>query len=450
MFRPFRHFLCALLPALCPLAAADGTPAAEASVPLYLDIAHEQEAETYKAQAEAQDARGLRLYGEYLVERQDATGWGYLVKAAAAGEPRALFLMAERHYGGLGGTPRHAATALDCLQRSAQAGYAPAHEMLARAYWDADPAWGVTAFDAARAMEHLRQAIRLYEPGTLTDACRETLRRQMLQRLRDVLQFMEELQPGAPGAKQLPEGCLPTYTALLASRFRSDTAEGLRARLHYIQQEVETYTGSYHIHRLARLDLGKVRISINKTEGGVLAFMRPMVSKKHFSFSITANPAVMFPSQTPDRWHERYGQILQHEMQLMNTLAHELFHGYLCSRYPALWRKASQHASLIAYEGHATNAAYAFTRHWYFRGKGDNLSSTTYTLLFESPLYTYYFQRFRTLFMTPEGDIDWDKLDLYEQRLQQSEAPVHTRTQVAEGAEYFRPLYFGRAFYGYM
>ncbi len=441
--------IVALLVSLCPLVAEE--PATNTPPPLYLDIAEEGQLDTYRQMAEANEARGLRLYGEYLMEHQDASGWQYLQQAADAGEPRALFLLAERHHGGLAGVERNAQLAHDCLQRAAQAGYAPAHEMLARAWWDADPSWGVTGYDFPKARTHLEQAIALYNACTLADADRETLRRQMVERLREVLLLMVLVDPShAIDWEPLPNGCLPSYTALLTSRFRPDTEDGLRARLYYIQHEVETYTGTYLIDKLARLDLAKVRISIEETPGGVLAFMRPMISRDHFSFSITANPSKMSPSQTVYNTQERYAHIVEHEMRLMNTLAHELFHGYLSSRYPALGNRASRNASLTTYEGHATNAAYAFTMHWYFRGNDANLSPTTYTLLFEGQLYTYYFQRFRTAFMTPEGNVSWDKLDLYEQRLQRSDEPVRTRSQVAEGEEFFRPRYFGRAFYGYM
>ncbi len=452
-FQRHLSLLYGLVLGLAPLAAEE-QPAATpplAPPPLFLDIAEEGQAETYRLRAKAGDARGLRQYGEYLIEHQDCTGWSHLEKAAEAGEARALFLLAERHHGGLGGAPRNAEAAFSCLLRSAQGGYAPAHEMLARAWWDADSSWGATGFDFPKAREHLLQAISLYNATALEDADLEILRRQMVERLNEVLHLMVQLNPHyAIDWERLPEDCLPNYTALLASRFRPDTEDGLRARLYYIQRELETYTGTYLIDKLARIDLAKVRISIDKTYGGTIAFMRPVVSKEHFSFSITANPSKMFPSQTAYDTQERYAHILQHEMHLMNTLAHELFHGYLCSRYPALGRMNSQHASLTAYEGHATNAAYAFTRHWYFRGNEANLSPTTYTFLFEGALYTYYFQRFRTAFMTPEGKVSWDKLDLYEQRLQGNDRPVHTRRQLAEGEEFFRPKYFGRAFYGYM
>ncbi len=447
LFRYTLSFLCGLLLGLIPLAAADSaTPP-----PLYLDVPHEEQAEAYKAMAETNDARGLRLYGEYLMEHGDIAGWGYLEKAAEANEPRALFLLAERHHGGLAGVERNAELAHALLQRSAQAGYAPAHEMLGRIWWDADPSWGATGFDFPKARHHLEQAVSLYNACKPEDADLAILHRQMVERLNEVMLLMVMLDPRyAIDWERLPEDCLPNYTALLASRFRPDTEDGLRARLYYIQHEIETYTGTYLVDKLARIDLAKVRISIDKTYGGTIAYMQPTVSKEHFSFSITADPSKMFPAQTQYNTQERYAHILQHEMRLMSTLAHELFHGYLCSRYPALGRSSSKRASETAYEGHATNAAYAFTKHWYYRGNDANLSPTTYTFLFEGSLYTYYFQRFRVAFMTPEGDVSWDKLDLYEQRLQGNDTPVRTRKQVAEGEEFFRPKYFGRAFYGYM
>ncbi len=224
----------------------------------FLDTPEPDKEEFYAIRARFKDPRGLRLYGELLLEQgKIKDGWSYLETAAAKNDPRALFLVAERHARGLGEVKQDFKKAVILMQRSAEMQYAPACEMLAKIYWDAY--WAKC--NPKLAITYLKKAIHLYKKWTLCDENEQLLFSTMTSILDCVLDMMNSILRDNPFANT---NIWPSYDAILTSFYNENSDIGLRARMYYILNDMQTWGGNYAIQALAEIDLGMVEINKNE------------------------------------------------------------------------------------------------------------------------------------------------------------------------------------------
>ncbi len=420
--------------------------------PLFLDKAYEDDfsLKFYKRRANYEDARGMRLYGEYLINQNDKTGWDYMAKAAAKYEPRALYNMACRHKNGEDGGEQSPAKAYHYLKLSAQQGYAPAYEMLAQVCWDGDANFGSGLWDQKQALSHLDEAIRLYS-WNMGDENLQASLTSMLDKLRHVRTSMANI---SSGEFSFTGGFYPNYTALKLASIIDTTEDGLRARAHLLCHMMEEFGGTYLTDTFHLAQLEYVPINITRCPDGSWVGLCTAVHDSQedtyayrIDIDISRLPAKPHQSAPMADW---YAQFFSREMELINTLAHELAHGYFRSRYPEI-AKFSDEDRMLTYEGHATQAACAVIRTLYYNGSTESLPPERYAAMFCSPDYTRYFNWFLNNCMSPSGRVFWDKINRWERNAGQESYEPHLLRQVPwEGQTYWKPEYFGLGFQGYM
>ncbi len=420
--------------------------------PLFLDapIDSDYHRKLYNRLARFKDARGMRLLGEQMIEEGDNEGWDYVEQAAASSEPRALFLLALRYKTGRGNATRDGAKAFEKLNLSARLGYAPAYEMLAQIQWDGDGNFGGNVWNQAQAISNLDAAIREYGRWKMNDAGTQRQLESLLERLRSIRVHMQNL---SSGRVSLINGFYATYDALMLSTFHDTTDAGLRARAYYICREMEEFGVSYLIDHFNCLKLEYVPIHIgNYSDKDWLGLCTACYQTDGtYSFNIKVDSSKLYSRpQQSDSLSQWYGKLFAREMQLNNTIAHELAHGYFRSRYPQI-SEFSDEDRKLTYEGHATNSAYAVIRKLYYNFDSTRLTPQQYTERFCSTEYTRYFNWFRNNCMSPSDRVFWDKIDRWERNSGSENYEPRLLNQVCDGEEsYWAPSYFRRGFFGYM
>ncbi len=419
-------------------------------VALFLDVPRHDEVSRrfYTLRAACRNARGLRQYGEFLLEEGDKAGWQRIEEAASLHEPRALFLLAERYEAGKDGLAPDAARAYGLLQRSAGQGYAPACEMLAQAHWDGS--WGCQR-DQKAAMDYLRKAIGLYNrPLRHGQAGENANLQQFLGHLNCVLLRMGNVQAG--DIRPLPN-FYPSYNALMMSSFNEDSDYHLQARLFYLIREMERNTPTIDTGHLAPCRGDYVPVSVADNEGANWAGLcsARYHSGNRYSFNIKVDPRVYKPAPLlSEPLGEWFRKKFMREIQVSGILAHEMGHGYMFSRYfQTDHLQESDRKALV--EGFAANTAYDTVVSLYFSGNRDNLPLETYESHFCASDFRPACEAFRRLYMADGKRVDWGKVDeqhkgqftIYGNKLHKL-APDPSREPAA------KPRYFGRAFYGLM
>ncbi len=418
-------------------------------MPLFLDAPEEDREEFYRTRARYGSAQGQRQYGELLIEQGNDEGWTYVEKAAEQNEPRALFLMAERYRHARGGVEQSGSSAFIYLLRSATGGYAPAHELLAKGFWDGDGTTGCP-WDQNAAMVHLNTAINLYAAWRLGDAAEHRGLQDMLQFLRNSLVHMSNI---SSGKAMLPANFYPSYDALLMLSLSSESEAGLRARLYYICLEMEGFGGTCLTDHFDNTRLEYVPITIGSiAEKNVLGYCTSNYDEPGaYSYSIKIDISKLPPAAQPgDEMASWYNKNFTREAALTNILAHELAHGLFRSRYPGL-AEFSDEDRWLTYEGHATNSAFAVVRRMYHYLSNHSLTHEQYAARYCDSEYRRAFYWFLNNCISPSGRAFWDKLDHWERSCSGGSAePARLMQQAYGGRVFWKPTYFGRAYFGYL
>ncbi len=414
-------------------------------LPLFLDIPIPSDEEFYAIRARYKDPRGLRQYGELLLEQSEyVKAWQYLEEAATKGEPRALFLVGERYAKGLGGVEQDFKKAIEKMKESASRGYAPAWEMLAKVYWNG--IWHQKR-NFPHAIAYLKKSIELFKKWSLYDTETQENFSKVIDRMNWVLESMEFFADNPFSA----DGFLPSYEAMIITWFYPEHEGSLRAMLHYIRDEIESYRGDYVTGMLGCVDLSYVEIKIADLKGKYAGFCTHRYEKFTYSFKIEIDSSQYYagPTANDDHrmwWWKRYRKT----MFVVDTLAHELAHGYFAARYPHLADSATE-AQRLTFEGHATTLAYRVMLNFYFCR---DLSRAKYANEFLSKEYKRYFLWFNnpeSKCISPSGLLINGSLDSREEAAAGKGYEVRTRAHVPSGEKtYWKPKYYGRAFYGYM
>ncbi len=410
----------------------------------FLDKVYSYKEHFYRVRAKYEDARGLRQYGELLLERgKHAEGWKYLEAAVAKSEPRALFLVAERYAKGLGQVEQDSKKAVKLMKRSAELGYAPACEMLAKIYWDRS--WGQNR-NSQLAITYLEKAIRLFKKWKLDDKNNQKKFLKITDRLDWILDCMNFFKTNP----LKNDGIKPSYDAMLIGWYDPNFEGSLRAMMYYILNEMETWRGDYALQRLGSIDLSKVEIKIADC-GKYVGLCTHWAQNDTYSFRIQIDSsAYRNPPTAKDRGEQWWRKTFKRQMHIVNTLAHELAHGYFASRYPKIsdFGKTDQK---LTYEGHATTVAYQLINEFYYDGA---LERNKYANTFLSDNYKRYFNWFNhpeSKCLTPSGRLINGSFDSWEEAASGNKQRVKTRTLTPrDNKTYAKPQYFGRAFYGYM
>ncbi len=411
-------------------------------LPLFFDIPDSRKEKFYSIRAQYQDARGLRQYGELLLENGDyEEGWKYLESAANKNEPRALFLVAERYAYALGGVNRDLHKAFKLMMKSSEMGYIPAFRMLSKIYWDG--AWG-QASNHVLATSYLLISITKFSEWEMGDKAVQENLSGIINQLKWVLKCMKFF-------KDNPfQGFRPSFDAMLITWYDPEYEGNLRAMAHYICKELETYPGPYLTTNLPYLVLSNVEIRIKKLKG-YSGLCTHKADDYTYSFMIAIDDAFYLkPPHKNEEYRAWWWKIFNRQMYIVETLAHELAHGYFASRYPYI-AKFSEADLKLTYEGHATTVAYRLISYFYYCG---NLSRDQYANNFLSEEYKRYFNWFnnpQSKCLSPSGLLINNTLDSWEEATGGDENEARTRKLVPMNDNtYWKPQFFGKAFYGCM
>lgn len=394
------------------------------------------------------DRRGLRLKGELLMERNDAAAITYLTKAANNGDGRAAFLMYEIKLLGKLSAPIDKKECMIWLNMAADKGYAPAYLELANRYWSGR----LTDYNRNLAIEYLQKAIDGFNFWSLGNENDNKKLQDYIGILQSTKARLEAINNSsrywdAEAMESIDKDCNFDFLAVfLASINESDY--GLQLKLLYIANEFNRYSGDYCATGLALINPNYIPIrGVYKND---VTWSGLHTSDGDFC-TVSSNIQInlsKFPQISSELKGKAYTQAFYNrQMQLHDTIAHELAHCYFRLRYPAtaLYSEADHKHT---YEGHATNAAYGFMKVHYFSYTYDSyLDAGTYANMFLSDEYKKYFYWFRREgYLSPVGLLlTTEKLDQFEQTIS-GKIPYNREQNTS--TQQLNLKYFGRGFYG--
>lgn len=407
--------------------------------PDFLDKAENARGDIYKRLADYGNTRGQRLYAEYIWESDAEQAAQYLFKAANGGDGRACYLAAQFCFYGCGGVTESEENALGWLFAAAKAGYAPAKEKLAAAYWEGDRNWGVGR-DQELAQSYLKEAIGIYRSWTLGNASSQEKLSSHCEQLEHVGELMASFGNRASGS--VAEGFYPSFLAMRLS-FYSESDSGLRVRLFYINEYMRRYTKTYHLDTIPALDLECIPIHMAKLDENIRGrqYSRsPESDQVDLRIQIDSESMPPMANSTGATRERAYWR---REMALNGTIAHELAHAYLDTRYSFNYSDTQCGKPLA--EGHAQSAEFAFLRTAYYAGR---LSADEFADM-QSDAYARYFRWYQEHCTDSHGCTDWESVKRWAK--ESGGAGQCTRTPVTSryGPQYV-PQFFGPAFLGYL
>ncbi len=427
------------------------------------DTVTDRERKLFNYLADYGDARGLRMKGELLIKEKrrgkgnnqdEAKGWLCLQQAAEAKDARATYLIGLRHYSASAGTQRDTQLAYRYFLTPATLDYLPAHDMLALIDWNGYKELGKSPSRAQGFMDeavalclHLKESHQNLFNCCWLQSCAATYKGISI----DMEQFMKLQEKGI----ELMEGFYPSYTALRLAQCNDDDEYNIRVRICLISQEMEAFPQTYDISNLAKCNLAYVPVEVVDDSSlfylGLCSYGKNATTGT-YSYKITFNRASLPPAPDySDSEEEAFRKRYRREMSITNTLAHELAHGYLASRYRHLCHVSRANDSII-YEGHATNAAFKFISHNYFMGDMRNslprrFTKEKYANTFCSDEYKDFFHNFDSEYLNADGSVSWHQIDIKERNAGGSISPRLRAHTPYEGKTFFLRPGFDPDFY---
>ena len=389
----------------------------------------------YRKLASYKDRRGIRLYGELLLERNDLSGFGKLLEAANAGDGRACYLVAQAYAYARCGCVQNTYLASAWLTAAVSAGYAPALEMQAAALWDGDAGWNASRNQEA-AVGYLQRAIQAYKQFTFVNTQQQALFEEYMVSLEHILKEMLNYKGCA--TSRIIQGFYPSFLALRLSSYNEGDG-GLRRRLYYIYEYMSRYPGTFHtgVFRAMPLENVPIFISYSAENYGVM-------TPSYGSDSVNVNIQV-HAENMPDVYdlHSRWFR----ETRINSTIAHELAHALMFTRYQYVFSSKYAYTHYVL-EGHATNTAYAFLNVIYY---GNGLTTDRFAAEYCSSTYASYFRWYRTNCMKTTNLTDWPTIEAHE-RAASNGYQYSCNKNVVCGKEgrFYAPVYFNRGFYGWL
>lgn len=389
----------------------------------------------YQKLANYKDRRGIRLYGELLLSRNDLNGFDKLLEAANAGDGRACYLVAQAYAYARYGCVQNTYLASLWLTAAVSAGYAPALEMQAAVLWDGDAGWN-SARNQETAVVYLQRAIQAYKQFTFVNAQQQALFEEYTTSLQHILQEMLNYKGCA--TDRIIQGFYPSFLALRLSSYNEGDG-GLRRRMYYIYEYMSRYPGTFHTGVFKEISLENVPIFISYS-----ADCYGVMCPSYMSDSVNVNIQVHAENMADvydlkSRWLR--------ETRINSTIAHELAHALMFTRYQYVFSDKYAYNHYVL-EGHATNTAYAFLNVVYY---GHGLFTERFASEYCSTTYASYFRWYRANCMKTTTLTDWSVIESHE-RAASNGYRAYCDKNVVCGKEgsFYAPIYFNRGFYGWL
>lgn len=199
-----------------------------------------------------------------------------------------------------------------------------------------------------------------------------------------------------------------------------EDAEGMRARLQLVLEEMKRDPQLYKVDGLPAPDLSLIPIRVEAGDGRHTGGTQWAASN-----SIVRYRMSFFTAPLPQATDE--DSRLFREMLLNDTLVHELAHCFFYMRYPKLGLQESGEGLLIC-EGHAICAAREFVQRHYFGGA--TMPDAYYEQVFLSPRYATMYRGFRSRYLSPQRHMLWQLIDRMELYFAPAGYSLRMRTQV--------------------